>query len=62
MDKGFWRRRFLNFVNVLSLIVIIFSNFANVFSQFCNYLHLEKGGALHLFESDHVVLEKKLKM
>ena len=30
----FWRRRFLNFVNVFSL--------------FPNYLPLEKGGALHL--------------
>ena len=39
MAKWLWRRRFLNFVNVFSL--------------FCNYLPLEKGGALHLnkFES-----------
>ena len=34
MAKWFWRRRFLNFVNVFSL--------------FLNYLPLEKCGALHL--------------
>mgnify|MGYP003691681831 CR=1 FL=1 len=34
MALWFWRRRFLNFVNV--------------FSQFRNYLPLEKGGVLHL--------------
>ena len=34
MAKWFWRRRFLDFVNVFSL--------------FRNYLSLEKGGALHL--------------
>ena len=34
MVQWFWRRRFLNFVNV--------------FSPFRNYLPLEKGGALHL--------------
>ena len=32
--QWFWRRKFLNFVNAFSL--------------FRNYLHLEKGGALHL--------------
>ena len=41
LAQWFWRRRFLNFVNVFSL--------------FRNYLPLEKGGALHLnkFESLH---------
>ena len=34
LAEWFWRRRFLNFVNVFSL--------------FCNNLPLEKGGALHL--------------
>ena len=34
LAKWFWRRRFFNFVNVFSL--------------FCNYLPLEKDGALHL--------------
>ena len=34
LAQWFWRRRFLNFINVFSL--------------FCNYLPLEKGGALHL--------------
>ena len=34
LAQWFWRRRFLNFVNVFSLIR--------------NYLPLEKGGALHL--------------
>ena len=34
LAQWFWRRRFLNFVNV--------------FSQFRNNLPLEKGGALHL--------------
>ena len=34
LGQWFWRRRFLNFVNVFSLIR--------------NYLPLEKGGALHL--------------
>ena len=34
MAQWFWRRRFLIFVNV--------------FSQLCNYLPLEKAGALHL--------------
>ena len=34
LSKGFWRRRFFKFINV--------------FSPFCNYLPLEKGGALHL--------------
>ena len=34
LAQWFWRRRILNFVNVFSL--------------FCNYLHLEKSGALHL--------------
>ena len=34
LAQWFWRRRFLNFVNVFSL--------------FPNYLPLEKGGALHL--------------
>ena len=34
LAQWFWRRRFLNFVNVFSL--------------FRNYLPLEKGGALHL--------------
>ena len=34
MAEWFWRRRFLNFVNVFSL--------------FRNYLPLEKGGVLHL--------------
>ena len=33
LAKWFWRRRFLNVVNVFSL--------------FCNYLPLKKGGALH---------------
>ena len=32
--QWFWRRRFFNFVNVFSL--------------FCNYLPLKKGGTLHL--------------
>ena len=57
----FWRRRF-------------FLNFVNVFSPFCNYLPLEKGGALYLtklespspedafcqVEIGSAVLEKKL--
>ena len=34
LAQWFWRRRFFQVVNV--------------FSQFRNYLHLEKGGALHL--------------
>ena len=34
LDQWFWRRRFLEFVNV--------------FSQFCNYLPFEKDRALHL--------------
>ena len=34
LAQWFWRRRFLNFVNV--------------FRYLCNYLPLEKGGALHL--------------
>ena len=34
LAQWFWRRGFFNFVNVFSL--------------FCNYLSLEKGGALHL--------------
>ena len=34
LAQWFWRRRFLNFVNVFSL--------------FPNYLPFEKGGALHL--------------
>ena len=34
LAQWFWRRRFVNFVNVFSL--------------FRNYLHLKKGGALHL--------------
>ena len=34
LAQWFWRRRFLNFVNVISL--------------FCNYLLFEKSGALHL--------------
>ena len=34
LAQWFWRRRFLNFVNVFSL--------------FCNYLPLEMGGALHM--------------
>ena len=62
MTQWFWRRRFLNFVNVFSL--------------FRNYLPLEKEGALHLnnlesplpkddlchviFEIGPVVLEKKI--
>ena len=39
LSQWFWTRRFLNFINVFSL--------------FCNYLPIEKGGALHLnkFES-----------
>ena len=36
LAQWFWRRRFFNFVNVFSL--------------FCNYLPLEKGGALHLYK------------
>ena len=62
LAQRFWRRRFLNFVNVFSL--------------FRNYLPLEKGGTLHLYmylnlftqgcfvsslvESGPVVLEKKI--
>ena len=86
LDQCFWRRRFLNFVNVFSLLrnylplekngalhlkilkspspkdalCLVwlelaqwfwrrrFFNFVNVYSLFCNYLPLEKGGALHL--------------
>ena len=34
LAQWFWRRNFFNFINVFSL--------------YCNYLPLEKGGALHL--------------
>ena len=36
LAQWFWRRRFFNCINVFSL--------------FCNYLPLEKGGALHLYK------------
>ena len=39
LAQRFWRRRFLNFVNLFSL--------------FLNYLPLEKGGALHLNKLEH---------
>mgnify|MGYP003685852939 CR=1 FL=1 len=39
LAQWFWRRRFLNFVNVF-------------FSLFHNYLPLEKGGGLHLNKLD----------
>ena len=46
MAKWFWRRRFLNFVNVFLL--------------FCNYLPLEKGGALHFNKHENPLPKEAL--